>query len=227
MSVPINQSARRLFAPLGANYDRWSRVLSFGQDPRWRRAMIDGMRLSPGARVLDVAAGTGLVADLLREQGCQVVALDQSREMLFGAVRKGFTAVLANAESLPFDDESFDALTFTYLLRYVSAPLACLRELVRVVRPGGPVGMVEFGLPAGIWYPPWRLYTGVGLPVIGSAISPGWKTVGAFLGPSITAFHRSYPKESLTLLWDSAGLTDVRVRRMSLGGGLIMWGRRA
>jgi demethylmenaquinone methyltransferase/2-methoxy-6-polyprenyl-1,4-benzoquinol methylase len=227
MSEEINQQARRLFAPLGAGYDRWSRILSFGQDPRWRRAMIDGLQLPPGACVLDVAAGTGMVAELLRQRGCHVVALDQSREMLTGAARKGFASVLANAESLPFADETFDALTFTYLLRYVSAPADCLCELARVVRTGGGVGMVEFGVPAGFWHPLWRLYTGAALPAVGSAISPGWKDVGSFLGPSIAAFHRSYPGDSLAQLWESAGLTDVRMRRMSLGGGLVMWGRRA
>ena len=227
MKLDTNQHARRLFEPLASGYDRWSRVLSLGQDPRWRRTMVEGMGLAPGMRVLDVAAGTGLVARLLDARGCDVTCLDQSPEMLHGAAAKGFSSVLANAEVLPFDNESFDALTFTYLLRYVASPTDCLRELARVVRPGGMVGMVEFGLPGGLWRPLWTLYTRVGLPVIGTAISPGWREVGAFLNPSIIRFHQSYPPSALVTLWKSAGLSNVRIRRMSVGGGLIMWGRRA
>ncbi len=226
MTVESTQHARRLFAPLAGGYDRWSRVLSFGQDPRWRRTMVNGMGLKPGMMVLDVAAGTGLVSALLRERGCHVVSLDQSPEMLHGASSKGFAAILANAEALPFNGESFDALTFTYLLRYVSDTSACLRELARVVRPGGMVGMVEFGRPGGIWNPPWMIYTRMALPLVGSAISPGWGAVGRFLGPSIDNLHRSYPGDRMRSLWESAGLVDVRLRTMSLGGGMVMWGRR-
>ena len=194
MSANVNQHAKRLFAPLARDYDRWSSLLSFGQDPRWRRAMVTGLELNPGMRVLDVAAGTGLVSALLQEQGCRVVSLDQSPEMLQRASSKGFAAILANAEALPFKDESFDALTFTYLLRYVSDTSGCLRELGRVVRRGGVVGMVEFGCPGGVWRPPWMMYTRVVLPLVGSAISPGWGEVGRFLGPSIEGYTDRIPE---------------------------------
>ncbi len=226
MHLDTNQHARRLFAPLAGDYDRWSSLMSFGQDPRWRRAMVDGLGLTPGMRVLDVAAGTGLVTQLLEARGCDVICLDQSPQMLSGAKAKGFTSVLANAENLPFADQSFDTLTFTYLLRYVQRPSDCLPELARVVKPGGMVGMVEFGLPRGMWRPLWTFYTRIGLPTIGAAISPGWREVGEFLNPSIVQFHRTYPATELVRLWESAGLTSVRVKRMSVGGGLIMWGRR-
>lgn len=222
-----NRQARRLFAPIAADYDTWSRVLSFGQDPRWRREMVDRLGIVPGARVLDVAAGTGMVSRLLRERGHQVVSLDQSPEMLAGAAAKGFSAVNARAEHLPFKDKEFDALTFTYLLRYVDDPPACMGELVRVVRPGGMVGMVEFGRPRGAAGPLWWLYTRVGLPLAGSLISPGWRRVGGFLGGSIDAFHDRFPEQALTGLWRDAGLEKVGLRRLSLEGGLVMWGRRA
>src|SRR3712207_1359413 len=77
------------------------------------------------------------------------------------------------AEDLPFEDAAFDALTFTYLLRYVD-PAPTLRELARVVRPGGTVAMLEFGLPRGVWRAAWELYARVGLPAAGRVISPGW-----------------------------------------------------
>jgi len=226
MSSDANRLAGRLFAPLARDYDRWSLVLSLGQDRRWRRAMVAGLDLPPDSTVLDVAAGTGQVSRCLTERQFRVVALDQSSQMLGLAARKGFTAVLGRAESLPFDDASFDGLTFTYLLRYVADPPACMRELARVVRPGGTIGMVEFGLPRGAWKPLWIIYTRVVLPAVGAMISPGWKDVGWFLGPSIAGFHRRFPPDALLQLWESAGIGDVRAARLSVGGGVVMWGRR-
>jgi len=126
------------------------------------------------------------------------------------------------AESLPFGDGEFDALTFTYLLRYVDDPLATMRELARVVKPGGTVAMLEFAVPRGPWRPLWELYVRVGLPLAGAAVSPGWREVGTFLGPSIRDFHA---RVALEELWREAGLQDVRTRRMSLGGGVVMWAR--
>lgn len=217
----------RLFAPIAPNYDRWSAVLSLGQDPRWRSEMVDRLDLPPGARVLDVAAGTGLITRLLEQRGHEVVALDLVPAMLHHARRHGARAVLATAEALPFPDATFDGLTFGYLLRYVRDPLGTMRELARVVRPGGPIGMVEFGRPHGIWGSPWWLYTRVGLPVVGALAGPGWPRVGRFLGPSIDAFHRRHPPSALRHCWEQAGIMDVHVERRSLGGGLLMWGRRA
>jgi demethylmenaquinone methyltransferase/2-methoxy-6-polyprenyl-1,4-benzoquinol methylase len=220
--------ARALFAPLGPSYDRVGAALSFGQDPRWRRFLVS--RLPPDrGHVLDVATGTGLVARALLERGFRVTGLDQSPEMLARArARFGdrIELVEASAEELPFHDRSFDHLTFTYLLRYVDDPGGTLTELARVVRPGGTVAMLEFGLPRGIWRPPWDLWVGVGLPLAGRLLSPGWHEVGRFLGGSIREFNLRYPEPTLTRLWREAGLVDVRSRTMSVGGGLIVWGRR-
>jgi demethylmenaquinone methyltransferase / 2-methoxy-6-polyprenyl-1,4-benzoquinol methylase len=135
--------------------------------------------------------------------------------------------VEAGAEELPFADGEFDGLTFTYLLRYVEDPAAVLRELARVVRPGGTIAGLEFAVPHGIWRPLWELYVRLGLPVAGRLLSPGWAEVGAFLGPSIRGFYDSYPEERLLELWWDAGIHDVRARRLALGGGIVTWGRRA
>src|ERR1700691_4267006 len=115
-----------LFAPLPRHYDRVAAVLSFGQDPRWRRAMVEAVRAQRDERVLDVATGTGLVAqELVRRYGCEVVGLDQSPQMLAGAQAKldadrrlaeRVSLVRGEAEQLPFADEEFEHLTFTYLL---------------------------------------------------------------------------------------------------------------
>src|SRR3989337_2629194 len=103
-----NLTARRLFAPIAPNYDRWSALLSLGQDPRWRGELVDHLDLPSGARVLDVAAGTGLITRLLEARGHEVVALDLSPEMLNGARRRGATVVIAAAEALPFPSATFD-----------------------------------------------------------------------------------------------------------------------
>ena len=220
--------ARDLFAPLGPTYDRVGAVLSFGQDPRWRRFLADRLPRD-GGHVLDVATGTGLVAQELLRRGFRVTGLDQSTEMLARA-RERFAdrveLVEGSADELPFDDASFDHLTFTYLLRYVDDPAATLAELARVVRPGGTVAMLEFGVPRGIWRPAWNLWVGVGLPVAGRLISPGWHEVGRFLGPSIRSFHDTYPEPELLAMWRRAGIDNVRGRRLSLGGGLVVWGQR-
>ena len=231
-----NAQARRLFAPLGATYDRYSRLLSLGQDPRWRRALVSRVAAGPDDTVLDVATGTAAVAiELVRRTGCRVVGVDQSPEMLAAGRARVAGARLSDrielvegsAESLAFADESFAALTFTYLLRYVDDPGATLCELARVVRPGGTVASLEFGLPRGVWRAAWEVYVRAGLPLLGRAISPGWHEVGRFLGPSIRSFYARHPLEEQLALWRTAGLEDVTARRMSLGGGVVVSGRRA
>jgi demethylmenaquinone methyltransferase/2-methoxy-6-polyprenyl-1,4-benzoquinol methylase len=223
--------ARILFAPLGPTYDRYAALLSFGQDPRWRRFLVSRVQAGPGDTVLDVATGTGAVArELIRQKGCRVVGVDVTPEMLAEARRRlgpEVRLVEAGAERLPFPDASFDGLTFTYLLRYVTDPAATLRELARVVRPGGTIASLEFGLPHGIWRALWELHVRALLPAAGWGISPGWRRVGTFLGPSIRALYRSIPEPRLLELWREAGIDDVRARRLSLGGGLVVWGTRA
>lgn len=220
--------AQSLFAPLGCSYDRVGAVLSLGQDPLWRRFLVS--RLPPdGGRVLDVATGTGLVAAELARRGFRVTGLDQSPGMLEVARRRfggRLELVEASADSLPFPDAAFDHLTFTYLLRYVDDPGATLSELARVVRPGGVVASLEFGVPQGLARLPWKLYVDVGLPLAGAVLAGGWKEVGRFLGGSIERFWAEYPLERQLGLWRAAGLHGLRVRRLSLGGGVVIWGTR-
>jgi demethylmenaquinone methyltransferase/2-methoxy-6-polyprenyl-1,4-benzoquinol methylase len=225
------RQALELFAPLGPTYDRYARLLSLGQDPRWRKFLVSRVETGPGDEVLDVATGTGAVArELVRQKGCTVVGVDQSPEMLAVArehLPDSVRLVEASAEQLPFDDAAFDALTVTYLLRYVEDPGATLAELARVVRPGGSIASLEFGVPAGAWRPLWRAYVGAVLPAAGRLVSPGWLEVGRFLGGSIRQFWRRYPLERQVELWRTAGIEDIRYRRLSLGGGIVIWGRRA
>jgi demethylmenaquinone methyltransferase/2-methoxy-6-polyprenyl-1,4-benzoquinol methylase len=187
--------------------------------------------------VLDVASGTAAVAiELVRADGGRtVVGIDQSPEMLAAGRERVERAGLSGrielregrAEALPFDDGQFDAVTFTYLFRYVDDVPATLRELARVVRPGGAFAMLEFALPRGFWRPLWELYVRVGLPAAGAVVSPGWGDVGRFLGPSIREFWRKWPEPRLLDEWRAAGVADVEARRLSVGGGIVVWGRRA
>ena len=227
--------ALELFHDLPSRYDALSAALSFWQDPRWRRALVRAAAPQPGDRVLDVATGTGMVAaELLASCDCAVVGVDQSSAMLAAArarfdgfPRTRLELVEARAEALPFAEESFDVLTFTYLLRYVEDPQATIAELARVLRSGGRVASLEFGIPP---FAPargaWRLYTAFGLPLLGGLASPAWANVGRFLGPSIRDFYRRHPLERIVEYWRAAGLIEIEVRRMSLGGGVVMSARK-
>ncbi len=233
-SSPRKRHALELFSGLADHYDRMGAILSFGQDPRWRRTLVEAIDPRPGQRILDVATGTGMVAFALAARGPEVVGLDQSESML-GAARARLERtpglagrvrfVAGEAERLPFEDGEFDALTFTYLLRYVDDREATLRELARVVKPGGRIGMVEFGVPrAAVLRALWRVQTRVVLPGIGRLVSRPWFEVGRFLGPNVEALHRSEP--DLPALWRTAGIEAARERPMSFGAGLVMWGVR-
>jgi demethylmenaquinone methyltransferase/2-methoxy-6-polyprenyl-1,4-benzoquinol methylase len=231
-----NRVAEQLFTGLPDRYDRLAEWLSFGQNERWRQALVDAVADGAPANVLDVATGTAGVALALRARtGAAVVGVDLTEAMVrrgeanvARARASGITFVLGRGEALPFADASFDALSFTYLLRYVDDPAAAVAELARVVRPGGVVANLEFHVPSNpLWRSLWWLYTRGVLPVAG-LLTGGteWWRVGRFLGPSISRHYRRYPLAWTRRAWEEAGMADVQVRLMSLGGGLVMWGRR-
>ncbi len=229
--------AREVFVPLPRRYDRLADVLSFGQNARWRRAMVTAATADDPARVLDVATGTAGVALQLAERSrAEVVGVDISEEMLATGRQRVADAgqddrvslQVADADALPFDDASFDALTFTYLLRYVPDPAATLRELARVVEPGGRIASLEFHVPPNpVWCAAWVGYTRLLLPALGGLLGGrGWWRVGAFLGPNIDRHYARFPLDRHVDLWHEAGIVDVEVELMSLGGGVVMSGRR-
>jgi demethylmenaquinone methyltransferase / 2-methoxy-6-polyprenyl-1,4-benzoquinol methylase len=234
---PRKRHALELFAGLPRRYDAAGAALSFGQDPRWRRAMVARVDADAGQRVLDVATGTGMVAAaLVRRYGCRVVGLDQSADMLERAearlqgdphLGRRIELVRGQAESLPFADAEFDHLTFTYLLRYVDDPATTLRELARVVKPGGRIASLEFMLPPNpIARSLWRVYTRVGLPGLGRLISRDWYEAGRFLASSIPDLYERLPLERQLELWRAAGVGSAQAKVMSLGGGVVIWGTR-
>jgi demethylmenaquinone methyltransferase/2-methoxy-6-polyprenyl-1,4-benzoquinol methylase len=233
MDPERTRHARSLFSGIASDYERMGSVLSFGQDPRWRRFLVSKVTAIPGSWVLDVATGTGLVARELARKNLRVVGLDQSPSML----RRGVAGVreagqddrirfaLGQAQALPFPDESFDALTFTYLLRYVDDPGATLRELARVVRPGGVMAALEFHEPQDPWlHAGWFAYTRGVMPLVGGAVSNAWFRTGRFLGPNISEFYRRYPLPVQVRMWQEAGMRRIRTKRLSMGVAIVTWG---
>ncbi|MHB8329787.1 MAG: class I SAM-dependent methyltransferase [Acidimicrobiales bacterium] len=231
-----NRLARSLFSGLPDRYDRLAEWLSFGQNGRWRRAMVDAVADGRPGLVLDVATGTAGVALALRARtGATVVGVDlteamvrRGRQNVRRAAVDGVVLSVGRGEQLPFADAAFDALSFTYLLRYVEDPAATMRELARVVKPGGVVANLEFLMPPNrFWRAWWWIYTRFVLPVAGLVTGgPEWYRVGRFLGPSISGHYRRHPVPWTVQAWEAAGIGDVEVRTMSVGGGLVMWGRR-
>jgi demethylmenaquinone methyltransferase / 2-methoxy-6-polyprenyl-1,4-benzoquinol methylase len=230
-----NRFARLLFDGLPSRYDRLAEILSMGQNRRWRRAMVDVVVPSSPTSVLDVATGpAGVALQLAHRTAATVTGIDLTEEMLragAGNVSRSADAarihlLIGRAEDLPFADATFEALTFTYLLRYVADPATTVRELVRVVKPGGIVANLEFHVPPSpIWRSLWFAYTRGVLPAAGFLTGGReWFNVGRFLGPSISQHYREYPTAWHVQVWRDAGIHDVQVRLMSLGGGLVMWG---
>jgi demethylmenaquinone methyltransferase / 2-methoxy-6-polyprenyl-1,4-benzoquinol methylase len=227
--------SRRVFAGLPARYDRLAYLLSFGQDRRWRGAVVDRVAAGSPRRVLDVATGpAGVALAVARRTGAQVAGVDLNEPMLRAgaanvrrAGRGGQLALaLAHADRLPFGDGAFDAVMFSYLLRYVDDPAATVAELARCLRPGGTLASLDFHVPPNAWWRAcWKLYTRAALPVLGGLTGgPAWARVGRFLGPSISTHYRQHPLAGHVAAWQAAGLDDVQVRLMSLGGGLVMSG---
>src|SRR4051812_10277209 len=211
-SVPVstrsagNATARRIFAGFPQRYDALAWLLSFGQDRRWRRRVVAAVAAGRPARVLDVATGPGGVAlAVAAGTDADVVGVDLNEAMLRrGAekVRRGagdrrVTLAVARAEQLPFRDGSFDAVSFSYLLRYVDQPATTVAEMARCLRPGGVMASLEFFVPPNpLWRGLWRLYTGIGLPGLGGGTGgPPRGRGGRVFRPSNPHHHTPLPPE--------------------------------
>jgi demethylmenaquinone methyltransferase / 2-methoxy-6-polyprenyl-1,4-benzoquinol methylase len=229
--------ARTVFTGLPDRYDRLAYLLSLGQDRRWRREVVGHTAAAAPGLVLDVATGpAGIALAVAARTGADVVGVDLNEPMLRAGLPRirrpglrGRVRVAAGrADELPFADATFDAITFSYLLRYVDDPAATIAEMARCLRPGGTLACLEFSVPSQpFWRAAWWCYTRLALPVLGG-ITGGrsWYQVGRFLGPSISVHYRQYPLGFHVSAWHAAGLADVGIREMSLGGGLVMWGRK-
>jgi demethylmenaquinone methyltransferase/2-methoxy-6-polyprenyl-1,4-benzoquinol methylase len=229
-----NRFARGLFAGIAPQYERMGAILSLGQDARWRRLLVSKTNAVPGSTVLDVAAGTQLVSrELAARKNVRVVALDQSEPMLragrepnrLAGLDERIAPVLGQAERLPFEDGAFDAVTFTYLLRYVEDPAATVGELARVLRPGGSIAMLEFSVPtAPSARVGWWAHTRLVMPVLGAVTSPAWAKTAMFLGPNISRFVAAHPLAEWVRWFQEAGVRHVRTRTFLAGTAVVLWG---
>jgi len=232
-----NEFAVKLFRRLPRRYDLLAEVLSFGQNARWRAELVRHVAKDQPRRVLDVATGTaGVAIAIARRTNGHVTGVDVSQEMLeigrgrvAGAGLQGLIELeTARAEALSFDDRAFDAISFTYVLRYVADPAATIRELTRTLRSGGVMAGLDFYVPPSLpARAAWWLYTRAVLPVAGLVLGGrAWWNVGRFLGPNISAHYRRWPLQRLIDAWEEAGMEGVEYRLMSLGGGIVMWGTK-
>ena len=232
-----NAFAAGLFQPLPERYDLLAELLSFGQNRRWRLELVRHITATQPQSVLDVATGTaGVAIEIASRSEAAVTGVDISEPMLRRGRERvhesgldGRVALEAGrAEALRFPDESFDAVSFTYLLRYVADPAATMKELARVLRPGGVMASLDFFVPPhAVWRTAWRGYTRLALPVMGFALGgAAWWRVGTFLGPNIEAHYARWPLGRITEAWREAGMTEVHAQPMSLGGGVVMWGTK-
>ncbi len=207
-----------MFDGVARRYDRTNTVLSMGRDRSWRRATRSALRLSPGERCLDLAAGTGVSTEELSRSGALVVGADLSLGMLQvgHTVRPSVPLLAADALALPFPDGAFDAVTVSFGLRNFVDPAAGLAELARVTRPGGRLVICEFSAPTNAAFR--RVYLGYlmrALPAVARRVSSN-PDANVHLAESI----RAWPSQSeLASLIAATGWTDVGWRNLT--GGIV------
>jgi demethylmenaquinone methyltransferase/2-methoxy-6-polyprenyl-1,4-benzoquinol methylase len=236
-AVPVRRTlAQDLFDGVAPSYDTWAQVLTFFQYLRWREFLVSRMALRQGNLVLDVCTGTaGVAMEIADHHDGRIVGLDVSHSMLQAGLRAvekksldgRVQLIQGRAEHLPFPDETFDAVVFTYLLRYIQEPDATIRELSRVLKPGGELLSLEFGIPETLWVRAlWLIYNRVVMPIMTIPVSRGWHRMGCFLGPSISDFCQRYPVDRIAAIWRDNGIPLVETRPLLKGSAIVMWGTK-
>jgi demethylmenaquinone methyltransferase / 2-methoxy-6-polyprenyl-1,4-benzoquinol methylase len=212
----MSTEVRQMFSSIATRYDVTNEVMSLGVHRLWRRAAVRYSGAKEGDRVLDCATGTGdLALAFKRKVGAsgQVVGTDFCPEMLQSAPAKASAAGLvvdfqvADALALPFADDSFDVASIAFGIRNVDDPVRCLKEMARVVRPGGRVVVLEFGQPRGLFGALFRLYAKTIMPAIGGLLT-GNRAAYEYLPRTAAAFPSG---EQFVALVDQAGAFQERV----------------
>jgi demethylmenaquinone methyltransferase/2-methoxy-6-polyprenyl-1,4-benzoquinol methylase len=222
----------RMFDGIAQRYDLLNRIMSLGLDVWWRRQLVHCLQVPDGGRILDVATGTADVALALarRHRSAQVVGLDPSAAMLAVGRRKVARAgcagrielVQGDAQALPFADATFDAACISFGIRNVPDRSLGLAQMLRVVKPGGQVVVLELGEPTdGVLAPLVRWHVHTLVPTVGAWLSGAAEY--RYLQRSIAAFP---PPEAFVALCAAAGLAQVQHRRLSFGAVHLYWGRR-
>ncbi len=209
------EAVRGMFDRIAPVYDVMNHVMTAGLDRRWRRLAASEV-VWPGDRVLDACCGTGDLAVEAERRGGRVVGLDFSEPMLERARKKSGAIewVQGDALALPFEDASFDAATVGFGVRNLADLEGGLRELARVLRPGGRLAVLEITRPQGLLKPFFRLWFDVLVPFAGRVL-PGGKAY-TYLPASVRRFPGP---DDLSALLERAGFADVRYRL--LGGGSV------
>lgn len=229
---PEKRAVRSMFDRIAPRYDVLNRVLSAGTDVRWRRAAIDALDMRPPLRVLDLCSGTAdlLIEAIGRHPDSRGIGLDLSVPMLERGVEKigrrglGDRAALlgGDAERLPFADGVFDAATVAFGIRNVGDVEAAIAEVARVLRPGGRLVVLEFGMPSGLFGRLYRLYFGRILPRVGALVS-GDRGAYTYLPASVALFPGP---EAFAAMLERCGLRAVRKQRLTGGIAWIYRGER-
>ena len=167
--MPESSKVRSLFDELAPSYDRLNRIFSLGMDVGWRRQLVAAIARQNPAKILDLACGSGDVAQMLQKAlpKAHVVGLDFSRSLLTQAKERGLPELTeADALKLPFADETFDAVTIAFGLRNFSDRNAGLMEIARILKPGAVFGLLEFSPPPMPWKLFWNLYLNHLMPLV-------------------------------------------------------------
>ncbi|MDZ4178395.1 MAG: bifunctional demethylmenaquinone methyltransferase/2-methoxy-6-polyprenyl-1,4-benzoquinol methylase UbiE [Coriobacteriia bacterium] len=218
---------RGIFGRIAGSYDTFNLLSSLGIDRLWRRSAVTAAALQPGARVLDLCAGTGDLAFALAATGApgEVVVSDFSPEMLAVAERKAqrlegsvhLSFLVADAQDIPFADESFDVVTVAFGVRNLPDRAANFAEVRRILRPGGRYVILEFSRPP---FPPWRglyhAYLRIVIPLLGSMLSGGDRASFQYLNDSIRRFPA---QEALAAELRRAGFSAIDWKNRT--GGIV------
>jgi len=232
--MPASTEVRTMFASVARSYDRVNQILSFGMHHGWRRSAVRMSGAKPGERVLDCATGTGdLALEFKRAVGPEgdVTGTDFCAEMLALAPAKAKQAGLAvrfevaDVLSLPYPGDSFDVASIAFGIRNVENPTRGLRELARVVKPGGRVVVLEFGQPGGsIFGPAFRFYSHTLLPRIGGWVS-GQRSAYEYLDRTASEFPSG--ERFAALMRGTGAFRDVRVHPLAGGAVYVYVGEKA
>lgn len=219
----MSEQVQAMFSAIAPRYDLANGVLSLGTHQLWRKAAVKAAGAGPGTKVIDCATGTGdLALAFKRTVGPtgRVVGTDFCAEMLELAPPKAAAAGLqiefaqADAQALPYPDRAFDVASIAFGIRNVDDPVRCLKELARVVRPGGRVVVLEFGQPRGVFGALFRIYSSYVLPFIGGLIS-GRPAAYKYLDRTAAAFPSG---AGFTALMQQAGVfSDIGDRSLTFG----------
>lgn len=176
----MSEKVKNMFADIADDYDRINSILSFGIHHAWRKKTVLESGAKPGDHVLDCATGTGDLAIEFKKtvgENGYVMGTDFCKEMIEHAPAKAenkgmvIDFEVADAMDLPYEDNKFDIASISFGIRNVDDPVACLKEMARVVKPGGKVVILEFGQPRGVIRLPYQFYSKHVMPTIGGWIS--------------------------------------------------------